>query len=277
MSKNTTLSVAVLSGKGGVGKTNIALNLAYCLFRGNHSLLLMDCDLGLANLDVLLGIAPEKNLQDLLDSDAAPSEITVALDQGGFDFIPAASGVPELLDMDEEVRAAMLHKLFPVFSAYDYLFLDLGAGISPTVLAFAKMSHVRLVVITPEPTSLTDSYALIKVLATQHGVRDFHVVVNMAENQSEERQAFGRLRGACERFLGLVPTYLGVIHTDRTVTEAVRRQTPLMKMAPNSKAGKDLFALAVKLNRLREELLPTIADEHALRFPAVRKHAPERE
>ncbi len=264
MTSNTTLSVSILSGKGGVGKTNIALNLGYCLFKGRHRLLLMDCDLGLANLDVLLGIAPEKNLQDILDTDVDPREVTVSIAQGGFDFLPAASGVPELLEMDEEMRTAMLKKLIPIFAPYDFLFLDLGAGITPTVISFASMSQVRLVIVTPEPTSLTDSYALMKVLLTQHGVRDFYVVVNMVESKAEEKRTFERLRAACEKFLGIDIQLLGGIRTDKSVTEAVRKQTPLMQLSPKSPAAQDLFAVALKLSRLRKELLPVIANKPAL-------------
>lgn len=269
MKKNTTLSISVLSGKGGVGKTNIALNLGYSLYRGNHPLLLMDCDMGLANLDVLLGIAPDKNLQDILDSDTDPKEVTVSLAKGGFDFLPAASGVPELIEMDEELRMALLHRLQPIFSNYDFLFLDLGAGINPTVLSFAMMSKIRLMIVTPEPTSLTDSYALIKVLQSQHGVSDFHVVVNMAESRDEEQRTFQRLNAACEKFLGITLTFLGGIRQDKIMVEAVRRQIPLMQLDAKCKAGQDIFALALKIQRLRKQLLEDIENEPVLKNPGL--------
>jgi len=207
MTQNTTLSVSILSGKGGVGKTNIALNLGYCLYRGGHPLLLMDCDLGLANLDVLLGIAPDRNMQDLLDSDAAPRDIAVPIEQGGFDFLPAAS----------------------------------------------------------EPTSLTDSYALMKVLSTQHGVRDFFVIVNQAESRKEETQTFERLAAACRKFLDIEPQFLGGVRLDKALPDAVRKQKPLMRVAPQSPAAQDLFSIAVKLQRMRSALLPELADKHPLR------------
>lgn len=256
---NRTLSVSVLSGKGGVGKSNIALNLGYCMFRGGFPLLLMDCDLGLANLDVLLGIAPEHNMQNLLDSDMDPREIAVHIENGGFDFLPAASGVPELVEMDSDLRAMLFRKLDPLFADYDYLFMDIGAGINPTVLAFGAMTHVRLVIVTPEPTSLTDSYALMKVLSTQHGVKDFYVIVNQVEDKREEEITFKRLAAACDKFLGFTPTLLGSIRSDKMVPESVRRQKPLLKMAPTSPAAQDLFALAVKLQRLRVSMRDQIA------------------
>ncbi|WMW66128.1 MinD/ParA family protein [Nitratidesulfovibrio liaohensis] len=265
MTQNTTLSVSILSGKGGVGKTNIALNLGYCLYRGGHPLLLMDCDLGLANLDVLLGIAPDRNMQDLLDSDAAPRDIAVPIEQGGFDFLPAASGVPELVEMDGDMRALLVRKLEPLFSNYDFLFLDLGAGINPTVLAFAAMTQLRIVIVTPEPTSLTDSYALMKVLSTQHGVRDFFVIVNQAESRKEETQTFERLAAACRKFLDIEPQFLGGVRLDKALPDAVRKQKPLMRVAPQSPAAQDLFSIAVKLQRMRSALLPELADRHPLR------------
>lgn len=266
MSTNKTLSVCVMSGKGGVGKTNVALNLSYCLYKGNHSLLLMDCDLGLANLDVLLGIAPEYNLQDILDETVDPTNVALPLAENGFDFLPAASGVPELIDMDEELRNSLFKKLTPLFTDYDYLFLDLGAGINPTVLSFAMMSHLRIVVVTPEPTSLTDSYALMKVLSTQHNVKDFHIVVNMAEDRREEKITFERLAAACHKFLNLDLKFLGGILYDKTIVEAVRKQKPLMQLAPKSKAGQDIFNIALKLQRMRKELMPVIAEQPILRF-----------
>ena len=198
-----TLSVAVMSGKGGVGKSNLALNLGYALSRGGFPLLLMDCDLGLANLDVLLGITPEGNLQDVLLRDAPVTDVIHPLSDRGrgvFDILPAASGVPELAEMDADMRDMLLRRLEPALEQYDMVLLDLGAGIHGTVQSFAAMAAVRLVVMTPEPTSLTDSYALIKVLHTRLGVKDFLVVINEVENSNEEERCFQRLSMACEHF-----------------------------------------------------------------------------
>jgi MinD-like ATPase involved in chromosome partitioning or flagellar assembly len=166
---NMTLSLSIMSGKGGVGKTNLALNLGYALFRQGLTSLLMDCDLGLANLDVMLGLAPERNLQDLLGDEVPTDEVVAAIEPGGFDFLPAASGVPELVEMDEDMRAVLFQKITGLLSRYQMLVLDLGAGINSTALAFAAMTQLRLMVVTPEPTSLTDSYAMMKVLRNEHG------------------------------------------------------------------------------------------------------------
>jgi len=257
MTQNTTLSVSILSGKGGVGKTNIALNLGFALRELGQTLVLLDADLGLANLDVLLGLSPEKNLQDLL-SGASAESIVVPLAKEGFVFLPSASGVAELVEMDEDVQAMLLGKLDALFRQYNFLLLDLGAGISPTVLSFAAMPQERIVVITPEPTSLTDSYALIKVLCTQYQVRNFQIIVNMAESDKEAKQAFKRLSQACEHFLNLPLSFLGTVHRDPMVTESVRHQVPFMKFAPTCQAAQDIREIAAKLVERRTRLLDLI-------------------
>lgn len=255
---NKTLSIAVASGKGGVGKTNLALNLGFALHELGQTLVLLDADLGLANLDVLLGLSPEKNLQDLL-GDATAENVVVPLAKEGFVFLPSASGVAELVELDEDVRALLLGKLDALFRQYDFLLLDLGAGISPTVLSFAAMPQERIVVITPEPTSLTDSYALIKVLCTQHQVRNFQIIVNMAESDKEAKSAFNRLAQACERFLTLPISLLGVVHRDPMVTESVRHQVPFMKFAPTCQAAQDIREIAKKIMERRIKLRDLIS------------------
>ena len=131
-------------------------------------------------------------------------------------MLPAASGVPELNDMRPDLRDMLLERLEPVLGKYDYIFMDLGAGISETVQTFAAMAAVRIVIITPEPTSLTDSYALIKVLNNRFGMRDFMVLVNQAESAKEAQAAFEKLNGACRHFLHLEPVLLGHVRMDKT-------------------------------------------------------------
>jgi flagellar biosynthesis protein FlhG len=268
---NKTLSMAIMSGKGGVGKTNISLNLSYALNAGGNSLLLMDCDLGLANLDVLLGISPESNLQDLLTKGTAPSDVVIPMEPGRkLDILPAASGVPELVEMDEDMQGMLFKKLTSLVGRYQYLIMDLGAGINKTVMSFASMTQLRLVVVTPEPTSLTDSYALIKVLATQHGVKDFFVVVNQASSSSEAKETFTRLNLACQKFLDITLKNIGFVRYDQNVPEAVRRQTPLIKFAPKSNASRDIINIAVKIQKLRMDNMNLIAEKPIMsNFPLV--------
>lgn len=269
---NASLSVAVLSGKGGVGKTNLALNMSYALFRAGHRVLLMDFDVGLANVDVLLGLSPEKNLQDLFRPEVGAADVMVAVEPGGFDFLPAASGVPELLEMDDDMREILFQKLNTAFGDYDYLLLDLGAGISQTVLSVAVMSHVRVLVVTPEPTSLTDSYAVIKVLYTQYGITDFHILVNQVDSPADVKTTFNRLAAACQHFLGFSPELLGGVRSDPAVPEAVRRQIPLLRHAPRCGAAQDILAGAVKLHRIRQARQETLRDQPLLgKIPRPRK------
>ncbi len=269
---NTSLSVAILSGKGGVGKTNLALNMSYALFRAGHRVLLMDFDVGLANVDVLLGLSPEKNLQDLFRPDVTAGEVMVPVEEGGFDFLPAASGVPELLEMDDDMREVLFQKLNTSFGGYDYLMLDLGAGISQTVLSVAVMSHLRVLVVTPEPTSLTDSYAVIKVLHTQYGITDFHILVNQVDSPADTKATFTRLSAACQHFLGFSPELLGGVRADPALPDAVRRQIPLMRHAPRSPAAQDILAGAVKLHRIRQSREEALRNMPLLgKIPRIRK------
>jgi len=263
-----TLSIAVMSGKGGVGKSNLTLNLGYALSASGFPLLLMDCDLGLANLDVLLGITPRGNMQDVILNDAQVSGIIHPLSERGkgfFDILPAASGVPELVDMNSDMRDLLLRRLEPELARYSMVLLDLGAGIHSTVQSFAAMAAARLMVMTPEPTSLTDSYALMKVLHTRQGIKDFYVVVNEVEDAEEGKSSFRRLSMACEHFLGFSPKLLGWVRYDPKMPEAVRRQSPLLKLFPDSPAAQDIMTLAQKLLLLRTSMTETLCRQPVLR------------
>jgi len=257
---NNTLSISVMSGKGGVGKTNIALNLAYALFHHGSPTLLMDCDLGLANLDVLLGVAPERNLEDLLQEGVEAGDVLVPLEAEGFDFLPAASGVPELVEWDNDLQTVLFHKLNECFTPYHYLLLDLGAGINSTVLTLASMTKLQCVVITPEPTSLTDGYALIKVLFTKKKLKNFFILVNRVASSQEGEEAFSRLEAACERFLGIKLSLLGIIHEDSALTQAVLKQIPLFKFAPESTANGNIEAIASRIQKFRQRIKSSLTD-----------------
>jgi flagellar biosynthesis protein FlhG len=252
-----SVSFSILSGKGGVGKSNLALNICCALHQRGRKVLLIDCDMGLANMDVLLGFAPEKHVQDILLKNLAPSEILVPFGPGGqpgLDLLPANSGMAESEDLDAGACGLLRERLNPLARAYDFVCMDIGAGISPAVLNFAAMTTLRLMVITPEPTSLTDSYAVMKVLAARFNVTDFHIIVNLAESPAEAKRTYHRLTAACERFLGFTPSFLCGIRADRFVVEAVRRQRPLVELAPSSPAALDCAAAAEKLDSLRGNL-----------------------
>lgn len=261
---NSTLSVAVLSGKGGVGKTNLSLNLAFALYQSGFKSLLIDCDMGLANLDVLLGITPEGNLQDVLLGEATMESVLHNIQPDGLDVLPAASGVPELNDLNPDRKDLLLNRLAPVLGKYDFVFMDIGAGISDTVQTFASMAALRVVVITPEPTSLTDSYALIKVLNKRFGLSDFRIVVNEVTSAKEAQQAYDKLAGACQHFLKVELKLLGHVRMDRKLPEAVCRQQPLMSYAPGSPAAQDIQAIAGRLQNVRLGMLDWLAEHEIL-------------
>ena len=190
--------------------------------------------------------------------------------RGGLDFLPAASGVPELVEMDDDMQEVLFKKILQLLAGYQMLVLDLGAGINATALAFASMTQLRMIVVTPEPTSLTDSYAMIKVLFTKHGVKDFLVVVNMASSKAEAKTTFQRLSGACQNFLGIEPRLLGHIRLDPKVPDAVRNQTPVLIHAPDCKASQDIRNLARIFLKYRQENMESIARRPILKnFPAL--------
>lgn len=248
-----TKSISIVSGKGGVGKSNLSLNLGYTLSRLEHNTLIVDCDMGLANMDVLLGIAPEKHMQDILISGDKPEDIVMPIAHEGsakLDLIPANSGLAAFAELDNASISIVCSALNPFAEEYDYLLLDIGAGISPTALSFAAATAMRILVVTPEPTSMTDGYAFMKVLTAKYDVSNFYILVNQVETLTEAQHTFNRLCTVCERFLRMKPTFLGAVHNDPKVLEAVRMQRPFMELFPQSQAAKDCQSLAKGLLRL---------------------------
>lgn len=268
--ERSTLSVAVISGKGGVGKTNITLNTGLALHKAGSRILLMDCDLGLANLDVLLGIAPKKNIQDFLTPGTTPDEVIAKIKDEGFDLLPAASGVFEMVEMDDDLQSYLLEKLNDILPQYDYFFLDLGAGISKTVLTLAAAAQERMIIITPEPTSLTDGYAMIKVMNNDYGISNFRIVVNQARDEDEGMKSFERLQAACRRFLEIDIDYMGYVRYDAAVSQAVMDQTPLIEYDPQSTASQDISALAEQLSQTRDTVLSSFPDKPVLTLPTLK-------
>jgi flagellar biosynthesis protein FlhG len=244
MNDTLPLVLSVTSGKGGVGKTNIAVNLAYCLAAAGKRVVLLDADLGLANVDVILGLTPQKNIFHLFHEGAELSDILFPTPYG-FSILPASSGMSEMLALGTGQKLELLEAFDALEDSLDYLIADTGAGINDNVLYFNLAAQERLVVLTPEPTSLTDAYALIKVLKLNHGVEHFRILVNMAPDERTAKDMFSRLHLACDHFLsGVSLDFTGMVPRDAGVRESVLRQRPFCDLQPSGAACRALHAAA---------------------------------
>jgi flagellar biosynthesis protein FlhG len=239
-------SIALTSGKGGVGKTSIATNLAIAFAQQGRRVLLVDGDLSLANVDLLLGVVPQKNLGDVIFGRASIEQVVLKTVDGVL-LLPSASGVEELADLDDFRRERLLRELARLEESVELILLDTGSGIGRQTIQFARAADDVVVVTTPEPTAFSDAYATLKVLSQGRLHGRPGIVVNMAATPEEGRETERRIRLVAERFLRLKPEYLGHIALDPSVGRAVRRQQPLLKAFPRSPAAAGIEALAARL------------------------------
>jgi len=247
--KRETRVVAVASGKGGVGKTNMVANLACVLAAAGRRVMILDADLGLANLDVLLGFAPQYNLSHVLSGEKNLADIVIEGPRG-IKVIPASSGIQEVTRLAAREQRILLDQMEAFDGQFDYLFIDTAAGISEMVTSFLIAAHASVVVVTPEPTSMTDAYALIKVLHNQFGEQEFHLLLNSVQNMNEAEQVFGKLHLVCEKFLDISVDYLGYIPSDKAIPEAVRRQRAVVEANPEAESSKQFLQVARELERM---------------------------
>ena len=244
MKADLPLVFSITSGKGGVGKTNLAVNLACCLARENKNVVLLDADLGLANVDVILGLTPKRNLFHLFHEGAQLSDVIMDTPYG-FKILPSSSGVSEMLSLSAGQKIVLLEAMDELEDSVDFLIVDTGAGINENVMYFNLAAQERLVILTPEPTSLTDAYALIKVMQQNHDVHDFRVLVNMASDEKSAKEVFRRLYKACDHFLtGISLDYTGMIPRDAGVRKAVINQKPFCIQDPDGPASLALAEVA---------------------------------
>ncbi len=239
--------MTVSSGKGGVGKSNIVVNLAYAFDKLGKKVLIMDADLGLANVDVLLGLTPKWNISHVL-SGKTPLKDVLVNGPGRIRIMPASSGVQELTRLNEGQKLLFLEMLDEFESEFDILLVDTGAGISDLVLYFNIAAQERIVIVTPEPTSLTDAYALIKVLYSRHGARTFRIITNGVADERSGKAIFAQISKVADHFLdGISLDYIGSIPQDPNVRRSVIQQRPFMEAFPVTPASKAIMALAEKI------------------------------
>ncbi len=242
--------IAIASGKGGVGKTWIAVTLCHVLARAGRKVLLFDGDLGLANVDIQLGLMPERDLGNVVSQGLdLRSAVTPFVDDNGkgFDIIAGKSGSGALAALGRPQLKALRNELMMLSRAYDRVILDLGAGVESAVTTLATNRGRSLVVITDEPTSLTDAYAFIKLHAMRERHADIRIVVNMARSRKDGERTYATLKRACETFLKLSPPLAGIVRRDDKVADAIRRQVPILARHPLSDAAVDLERLARSL------------------------------
>jgi flagellar biosynthesis protein FlhG len=237
--------IAVTSGKGGVGKSNVVVNLGVALAQQGLKVLLIDADLGLANVDILLGLNPQYTIHDVLQLRKTLPEVLVE-GPDGLKILPASSGIPELAELDEYQKMFLLNELDNYSESIDVVLIDTGAGISRNVLFFNIAALERVVVANNEPTSITDAYALIKVLATQHNERRFKLLVNGLSQPREAEAVYRTLLKVAERFLGrdISLEYLGYIPYDDSVSKAVLKQQPVLTLYPKARVSRSFTQIA---------------------------------
>ncbi len=248
-------AIAVSSGKGGVGKTNVVANLAVALAQRGQRVIVLDADLGLANLDTLLGLHPRATMRHVIRGECSLSEVLIDGPRG-IRLVPASSGFEDMTQLGGGERLHLLEQVDSLEEEFDVLLVDTAAGISSNVTFFTTAAQETMVVVTPEPTSLTDAYALIKVLSTRYAEREFGVLVNMSRNDTEADRTFAHLSRVAARFLDVSLRYDGFIPYDSELPEAVRRQQAVIELAPRAPVSRAFDALADRVLSLPTEPRP---------------------
>ncbi len=239
--------VTIASGKGGVGKTWLAITLSHVLARSGQRVLLFDGDFGLANIDIQLGLMPERDLGAVVAGRVRLAQAVTPFGAGGFDVIAGKSGSGALASMAAARLADLRDDLVGLARRYDAVVLDLAAGIDVAVRTLATQDGPKLVVATAEPTALTDAYAFIKVINGRQAGADLRVVVNMADSAKDGERTYGKLLKACQGFLKIAPPLAGIVRRDPNVADAIRHQTSLVTRHPTSPAAADVEALVERL------------------------------
>ena len=237
--------IAVTSGKGGVGKSNVTVNLAVTLAQGGERVMVMDADMGLANIDVLLGLSPGLNLSHVINGECSLEE-TIIEGPAGIKIVPASSGVAMMSDLTPAQNAGVIRSFSELTEPVDTLLIDTAAGISDSVVSYVRASREVIVVVCDEPASITDAYAMIKVMNRDYAVERFHVLANQAHGATQGRELYNKLARVSERFLDVTLDYLGCVPYDDCLKKAVQKQKAVVEAFPRSQAATAFKQIAKK-------------------------------
>lgn len=240
--------IAVTSGKGGVGKTNISVNLSMAMSARGKNVLLLDADLGMANIDVLLGLQPKYNLSHVISGERRLEEILVPGPMGIY-IVPASSGTEMMAKLSEAEHIGLIREFNEINRSVDVLIIDTAAGASSSVVSFCKAAQEILVVVCDEPASITDAYGLIKLLSREYGIQRFRVLANMAHSVQEGRHLFEKLAKVTNKFLDVTLSYYGVLPYDEYLRKSIQRQKAVIEAFPRSKAAIAFKNLAQKADK----------------------------
>ncbi|KJZ64166.1 MinD/ParA family protein [Pseudomonas fluorescens] len=239
--------IAVTGGKGGVGKTTVAVNLSLALAKLGRRVVLLDGDLGLANIDVLLGLSRQYTLADLIEGRCELSDVLVR-GPGGVRIVPAASGIQSMVHLSPAQHAGLIQAFSEIGDSLDVLVIDTAAGIGASVVSLVRAAHEVLLVVCDEPTSITDAYVLIKLLNRDYGMDRFRVLVNMAQSPQEGRALFAKLTKITDHFLDVSLQYVGAVPYDECARRAVQKQRAVYEHFPRSKCAQAFQGIALKVD-----------------------------
>lgn len=256
VSRKPTKVIAVTSGKGGVGKTNVSTNLAIAMAQRGRDVMLMDADLSLANVDVLLGLQPTCNLAHLVRGEATLDDAIVT-GPAGVRIVPASSGDRTMADLPQASQAAIISAFSELDKQPDVLIVDTAAGLAENVARFAQAAQHALVVVCDEPASITDAYALIKVFSRDYGIRRFHVLSNMSRSRVDGRALFEKLMRVTDRFLDVVLVHAGTIPSDGYLRKSVQEQRAVVEAYPDSWSSKAFQQLAETVDAWKQRHEPS--------------------